>query len=152
MIVHEHTRTVNRSAEDAFDVIGTNMYENHPKWEKEVVEVRPLTPGPVGVGSRIVMVREDFGRRSEVEYEITEFEPGRRVAAEHPDDATMDFAIRFDIEPIDADACTLRVRVEAQPKGWTRVIEPVMRIAMPRTGNRITDTLVELIESQPADA
>ncbi len=148
MIVHEHTEPVKRSAEDAFDVIGTHMYENHPRWEREVVEIRPLTPGPVGVGSRAVMVRQEFGRRSEEEYEITEFEPGRRIAASHPDDAAMDFHITFELEPIDADSCTVRVEVRAQPKGWARMFEPVMRVAMPRRGRRITRDLVAVIEDR----
>lgn len=152
MIVHEHTHRVNRSAEEAFDVIGTHMYDNHPRWEKEVVEIRPLTPGPVGVGSRAIMVRQEFGRRSEEEYEITEFVPGRRIAAQHPDDAVMDFQISFDLEPIDADSCTVRVEVRAQPHGWARLLEPVMRIAMPRRGERITRDLVGVIESQSARA
>jgi hypothetical protein len=152
MIVHEHTEQVNRSAEDAFDVIGTHMYDNHPLWEREVVEIRPLTPGPVGVGSRAIMVRQEFGRRSEVEYEITEFEPGRRIAAQHPDDASMDFHIEFDIEPIDTDSCSVRVTVRAQPKGWARLLEPVMRVAMPRRGERITKDLVGVIEGRSARA
>ncbi len=150
MIVHEHTRRVHRSAEEAFDVIGTHMYENHPRWEREVVEIRPLTPGPVGVGSRAVMVRQEFGRRSEVEYEITEFEPGRRIAASHPEDASMDFDIAFDIEPIDDDTCAVTVSVAARPKGWARALEPVMRIAMPRRGARITDDLAAVIEGRSA--
>ena len=146
MIVHEHTRRIDRSAEEAFAVIGTHMYDNHPRWEREVVEIRPLTPGPVGVGSRAIMVRQEFGRRSEVEYEITEFDPGRRIAASHPDDAAMDFDITFDLEPIDDGSCALTVRVAARPKGWARLLEPVMRMAMPRRGARITDDLVEVIE------
>lgn len=147
MIVHEHSRKVNRSAEDTFDFIGTHMYENHPRWEKEVVEIRPLTPGPVGVGSRAVMVREEFGRRSEEEYEITEFEPGRRIAAHHPEDAAMDFRIAFDIEPLDGDSCMLSVEVQIQTKGWMRLFEPVMKLAMPKRGKRIVDDLVNVVES-----
>lgn len=42
---------VNRRIDDVFDVIGTRCYENHPRWEREVVEVRPLTDGPIGLGS-----------------------------------------------------------------------------------------------------
>lgn len=149
MIVHEHSRQVGRSAEEAFDVIGTHMYENHPRWEREVVEIRRLTPGPVGVGSRAVMVRREFGRRSEVEYEITEFEPGRRIAAHHPD-ASLDFCISFDIEPIDAATCTVRVKVQAKPRRWARLLEPVMRLAMPRRGERLTDAMAEVIEDESA--
>ena len=151
MIEWQLTRQVDRSAEHAFDVIGTNMYENHPRWEKEVVEIRPLTPGPVGVGSRAVMVRQEFGRRSETEYEITEFEPGRRIAAFHPD-AKMDFFIAFELDPIDADSCTIQVDVRAELQGWMRILEPVMRRVMPKQAARIADDMASVIESTPVRA
>lgn len=150
MIVSQHIRKVNRSAQEAFDVIGTNMYDNHPKWEREVVEIRRLTPDPIGVGSRAVMVRREFGRTTEVEYALTAFEPNRRIAAHHPD-AAMDFDIAFTITPIDDHSCTVQVDVRAQPKGFARLLEPVMHLMMPRHGARITDDMVHVIErSTPA--
>ena len=148
MIAYTSERQVNRSAEDTFDVIGTNLYENHPKWEREVVEIRPITPGPVGVGSRAVMVRREFGRSSESEYAITEFETGRRLTAHHPE-STMDFNISFEVTPIDSHSCTVQVEVKAQPLGWTRTLEPIMQLAMPRRGERIMRDMVQVIENTP---
>lgn len=149
MIVYQSIRRVNRSAEHTFDVIGTHVYDNHPKWEAEVLEIRRITPSPVGVGSRAVMVRRDFGRTTEVEYEVTEFDPGRRIAFHHPD-AALDFNISFDITPIDGSSCTVQVDVRAQPQGWTRILEPIMRRAMPKQGDRITSAMAEVIENTPA--
>ena len=149
MITHTVTQHVNRSAEDTFDVIGTNLYENHPKWEREVVEIKRITPDPVGVGSRAVMVRREFGRTSESEYVITEFEKDRRIAAHHPD-PTMDFSISFEITPIDDGSCTVTVESRAQSLGWMRILEPIMRIAMPKRADRIMQSMVEVIERSPA--
>jgi hypothetical protein len=151
MIAYEVVNKVNRSAEDTFDVIGTHLYENHPKWEREVIEIRRITQGPVGVGSRAVMVRHEFGRTTESEYVIREFEQGRRLAAYHPDDA-MDFDISFEITPIDSESCTVGVKVRAEPKGWTRILEPMMRLFMPRRGQRIANSMVDVVESSPARA
>ena len=36
---------VARSAEQTFDFIGTHCYQNHPKWESEVLAVEPLQDG-----------------------------------------------------------------------------------------------------------
>lgn len=149
MIAYQSVRHVNRSAEDTFDVIGTHLYENHPKWEREVIEIRRITPDPVGVGSRAVMVRHEFGRTTETEYVITEFEQGRRIAAHHPD-AALDFNISFDVTPIDNGSCTVRVDVRAQPQGWTRILEPIMRLVMPKRGERITSSMALVVESAPA--
>jgi hypothetical protein len=54
------------------------------------------TIGGVDLGSRAIMVREDFGRRSE--YELAAFEPGRRVAMRHPN-AAMLFELEFALAP-----------------------------------------------------
>lgn len=149
MIAYQIVNKVNRSAEDTFNVIGTHLYENHPKWEREVIEIRRITSGPVGVGSRAVMVRHEFGRTTETEYVITEFEQGRRIASHHPD-AALDFNISFEITPIDSNSCTVRVDVRAQPQGWTRILEPIMRLFMPKRGQRITNSMVDVVESAPA--
>jgi hypothetical protein len=146
MIVSQHIRQVNRSAEETFDVIGTHVYDNHPKWEAEVLEIRRITPDPVGIGSRAIMIRRELRRTTEVEYVLTEFEPNRRIAAYHPDGG-MDFNISFTITPIDGNSCRVQVDVQAQPQGFGRILEPIMRLVMPKRGARITDAMVEVIES-----
>jgi len=148
MITYATTKRVNRSAADAFDVIGTHVYDNHLKWEAEVLNIRRITPGPVGQGSRAVMVRRDYGRRSEVVYEVTEFEPDRSIAFHHPS-AALDFNIRFELTPIDEAACDVRVDVRAEPQGWARLLEPVMRRAMPKQAERITTAMAGVIEEAP---
>lgn len=145
MINWHRTSTVQASADEAFDVIGTNLTVNHPRWEKEVKSVRALTPGPVRVGSRAVMVRKEMGRLRESEYEVTEFVAGRRIAFRHPQDA-LDFALRFELAPIDRASCELMVDVTAQPKGALRLITPLMRLGFPRRSARITDTMIAVIE------
>lgn len=149
MITYQTVRHINRSAEATFEVIGTHVYDNHPRWEPEVIEIRRVTSDPVRVGSCAVMVRREFGRTTEVEYSVTEFEPGRRIAFHHPD-AALDFSISFDITPIDSGSCTLHVDVRAQPRGWTRILEPIMRVAMPKRGERITSAMATVIESTPS--
>jgi hypothetical protein len=56
MLTYEARRRVSRPPEAVFDVIGTHVYENHPMWKSEVVEIRPLKEPPVRVRSRAVMV------------------------------------------------------------------------------------------------
>lgn len=149
MIAYEVTRPVAASAMAAFDVIGTHVYDNHPRWESEVLEIRRLTDGPVGVGSRAVMVRKDFGRRSEVVYQCTEFEPDRRIAFDHVDSA-LSFHIAFTLTPTGPDSCECRVAVRARPRGALRLMTPLIRARMPRTGDRLTRQMAHVIEEQSA--
>jgi hypothetical protein len=67
-------------------------------WESEVVEIRPLTEPPVRVGSRAVMVRREYGPRSEVTYEVTAFDQDRRIAFRHIS-TQMAFEIAFVLDP-----------------------------------------------------
>jgi hypothetical protein len=152
MIRWHRTSTVQAPAADAFDVIGTNVTVNHPKWEREVQSIRKLTPGPVGVGTRAVMVRKEMGRVHESEYEVTEFVPGRSIAFTHPQDA-LAFTLRFELTPVTDETCELTVDVAAQPKGALRLMTPLLRLGFPSRSRRITDAMIGVIEatvSEPA--
>lgn len=146
MLTYEARRRVRRPPEAVFDVIGTHVYENHPKWESEVVEIRPLTDPPMRVGSRAVMVRREYGRRSEVTYEVTDFEQDRRIAFRHLS-PQMAFEIAFVLEPAGESGSDLSVQIRAQPKGVFRLMTPLVARNLPRTSERITTQMVAVVES-----
>jgi hypothetical protein len=147
----KRTYRVARPVDEVFDVIGTHLYENHPRWEREVVAIRPLSDGPVRVRSRAVMVREEYGRRSEGTYEITAFEPGRLVAARHLD-GPMDFDLSFGLAPVDGASCDLTVTVNMSFRGRLRPLSPLLGIQLPARSDRISRSCVALIEAGPPTA
>lgn len=146
MLSYEARRRVNRPPEAVFDVIGTNVYENHPRWEPEVVEIRRVTEGPVRRGSRALMTRHEYGRRSTVPYEVTEFEPDRKIAFRHLSGA-MAFEIAFVLEPAGDAASDLTVQIRAQPKGIFRLLTPLVARSLPKTSERITSKMVAVVEA-----
>jgi len=139
---------VDRPIDDVFDVIGTHCYENHPRWEREVVEVRPLTDGPIGLGSRAIMVREEFGGRREMAYEVTDFAPPGRIAFQHLG-GQMLFEIAFELHDAGPSVTDLAVHVRMEPRGAFRLMSPLVAFNLPRTSERITRSLVALIEAEP---
>ncbi|WP_456826099.1 SRPBCC family protein [Cellulomonas sp. P5_E12] len=145
MISYTRTRRVERSSEAAFDVIGTHVFENHPKWEREVLEIRRLDDGPVGVGSRAVMVRSERGRVSETEYSVTAFSPPTRIAFDHPGSA-LGFALETTIAAITASSCDVTTRVTMRPRGWLRLLTPMLRLGTPARGDRLTAAQADVIE------
>ena len=147
----ERTYRIDRPASEVFDVIGTRMYENHPKWEKEVVAIRPVTTGPIGVGSRAVMVRQDGRRRSEQVYEITAFETGRRITSIHPE-GPMDFELTFDLAPAGDSATDLTVRVRMAGRGALRLLNPMIGLQLPARSDRISRSMVAVVEAETARA
>jgi hypothetical protein len=151
MPAHEVRKRVRRSADEVFDFIGTHVYENHPRWEAEVVEIRPLDSGPVRLGSRAVMVRKEFGRQKETDYEVTEFVPGRTISFRHRD-PSMAFDLTFQVDPAGPTASELTTRVRMQPYGTTRLMTPLLALMMPRRSERLTSRMVELVEAEPGRA
>ena len=145
MIRATHTVRVAVPAEAAFDVIGVNVYANHPRWEPEVLEIRPLSTGPVGLGSEAVMVRKDGRQISETVYRVTAFDPGRRIAFEH-DSSQLGFALTLTIEPEGPDAASIRSDVQMQPLGALRLMAPLMRLGAPRRTTRITNQMGRVVE------
>ena len=70
--------TIERSAADVFDVLA--HVELASRWSQAISE-ELITPGPSRVGSRRrAVVRTFGGRTSENVMELTELEPGRRLA------------------------------------------------------------------------
>jgi uncharacterized protein YndB with AHSA1/START domain len=147
-------RRLKVSSEQAFDVIGWHVRENHPRWETEVLEIKPLDSGPIRVGSRATMVRKDFGKVTETTYEVTEFDPPHRIAIRHLD-GPLDFVLAFTLADTDDGGSVLTVRVDAKPRGRLGFLGPLMERARRRTGDRLADQMVRVIEetaSAPATA
>src|SRR4051794_29899281 len=69
---------ITRNVEDVFGVLSD--VTNVPKWNRNAIEVTPLTSGPMRVGSRRRAVSRTFGGGTQTnEAEMVEFEPRRRM-------------------------------------------------------------------------
>jgi hypothetical protein len=145
------TRPVRASAAHAFDVVVRHNVENHPRWEDEVEEIRPLDD-VVGVGHRSAMVRRERGRVFEVVNRCVEYVDGRRAAYEHEGSGPMDFWIAFDFEDTGPGASTITATVDMAPRGALRLLTPLFRMGAPRRSARIVDRTVTVIEETPAYA
>ena len=77
METFENTVTIQRPAEEVFAFLAD--FENVPRWNYAIEETRKVSPGPVGVGTRYRQTRSIPGR-SEEGFEVTVFEPGKRLA------------------------------------------------------------------------
>lgn len=148
MITFESTRNLARSAEEVFNVLATRSFENHPKWEDEVIAVRRLTPGPMSVGSRAIMVREERRKRRDVEYEVTEYVVNQRIAYRHlvPNST---FELIPDIRPVTATSCEIRAVVSMGFQGVNRLLEPLVRRGVPKKGEKILDDMKKIAETEP---
>jgi hypothetical protein len=72
-----NTITINRRPAEVFGFLA--QFENVPRWNYAISETRKISGGGVDVGSRYRQVRT-LPTRSEETFEVTEFEPDRRLS------------------------------------------------------------------------
>ncbi len=73
----EKSVVIERSVEEVFGF--TDNPANEALWQSGTIESRYTSEGPVGVGSTGASVAKALGRTIETTWEITEYEPNRRV-------------------------------------------------------------------------
>lgn len=81
-VVGKSETLVKRSSNAIFSFVGANFIKNYPKWSPEVVDLELLTDGSVKVGTKCRQVRVDQGKRSESTFEVTVFQPDKRICFE----------------------------------------------------------------------
>jgi hypothetical protein len=146
MVEHTETVTVRRPVHDVFDFVVTRNYENHPRWEPEVLEIRPLEDSSLHIGSRAVMVRKDFGKVRETAHECVALEPDRLATFRHLD-SPMAFEITFTFSPV-AEGTRVRIDVRAGFRGGARLLTPLLWLRMPRTSRRLSQGMRDVVEAE----
>ena len=145
------TVRIARPAEVVFDAIERHAWMNDPAWEAEVVEIRPVDPWPIALGSRAVMVRTDFGKTRETTFVITALDAPRRLALRHLD-GPLDFALSFDIAAVGAEAADVTVTVVMRARGPMRLLTPLFALMGPRTNRRLSEQMARAIEASTTPA
>jgi hypothetical protein len=137
---------VYRPPDEVFAFVATRHFENHPRWDPELLEMRQTSPGPVGVGTTAHVVRRQGGRRVEGAATVTHYEPCRRAAWDVRFGA---FAMHqaVDLLPEQGGAATrVRLSVETCATGPIRFLLPLLRGRFRRTMTRSLAIIESLIE------
>ena len=142
MRIHVSQR-IDRSCNDVFDFIGTQHFDNHPRWDDSIVEIRRLDEGAIGVGS-LAAVRRRRASPDEV-IEVLEFDPPRRFKAQ---DNIGPFLVRFtcDIEAIGPTASVLSLSSDTRASGAARLFLPVLRPVFRNQMRKSLDRIKTMVE------
>ncbi|MGK5169097.1 SRPBCC family protein [Geodermatophilus sp. CPCC 205761] len=116
-----------------------------PEWYVNISSVEWRTPPPVAVGSQMDFVAAFLGRRLAYTYEVTEFEPGRRMVMRTAD-GPFPMETTYTWEPLDDGSTRMTLRNRGRPSGFSRVAGPVMATAMRRANRKDLARLRELLE------
>jgi carbon monoxide dehydrogenase subunit G len=110
-----------RKPEDVFSFITNPL--NTPLWQPTVVETNQKTPGPLGVGTRVIDIRRFLGRRIEGEWEVTEHDPPRRSAIRAVS-GPIPFSGSYTLMPVE-EGTQLTWLVDLEAAGFFRLAEPI---------------------------
>jgi len=135
MLEFENTIRIDRPVDEVFAFLSD--FENIPKWNYFVLEVRQLSESPIGVGTTYHQVR----KTDEQDYRIIEFEPGHMVGVKTLPQSSPDLEMRF---TLDEEGNTTRVRDEWKlDTGRPAILE---RLAGGKVKSAVAENLAKLKE------
>jgi uncharacterized membrane protein len=131
----ENTIAIDRPIDEVFAFLSD--FENIPKWNYYVLEVRQLSESPIGVGTTYHQVRKS----DQQDFRIIEFEPNHTIAVKTLHHSSPSFERRFTLYE---EGATTRIRDEWKlDTGRPAILE---RLARGRVKSAVAENLAKLKE------
>jgi uncharacterized membrane protein len=131
----ENTIPIDRPIDEIFAFLSD--FENIPKWNYYVLEVRQLSESPIGIGTTYHQVR----KTDEQDFRIIEFEPNHSVAVKTLPQSSPSFERRFTLYE---EGDTTRIRDQWKlDTGRPALLE---RLAHGRVKSAVAENLAKLKE------
>jgi uncharacterized membrane protein len=131
----ENTIRIERPVDEVFAFLSD--FENIPKWNYYVLEVRQLSANPIGVGTTYHQMR----KTDEQDFRIIEFEPNHTVAVKTLPQSSPDLEMRFTLYE---EGDTTRIRDEWKLDTGTPAI--LERLVRRRVKSAVAENLAMLKE------
>jgi Polyketide cyclase / dehydrase and lipid transport len=120
--------------------------DNATAWYQNIKAIEWQTPRPLTVGSKIGFVAHFLGRRLNYTYEVTEFEADERFVMST---AAGPFPMETTYIWRDAPSgTTMTLRNRGEPRGFSKLVAPLMTRAMRRANTKDLARLKAVLESQ----
>ena len=145
MTVLNEELKVSRPLDEVFGLVGD--FANAEVWDPGVEESRAITEGPVRVGSRYELTIVFNGRRLPMTYEVTAFDPPRRVELVGTG-STVDARDDIRFEATD-EGTRILYMADLRLKGVLRVAEPLLRSKFEQVGRRAMEGMRAAFEANP---
>lgn len=145
MTVLNEELKVSRSLDEVFGLVGD--FANAEVWDPGVEESRAITEGPVRVGSRYELTVVFNRRRLPMTYEVTAFDPPRRVELVGTG-STVDARDDIRFEATD-EGTRILYMADLRLKGVLRLAEPLLRSKFEQVGRRAMEGMRAAFEAKP---
>jgi len=137
---------VKRSRDAVFSFVAADFFRNYQRWSPQVVELEPLSQGPVQAGLLARQVTMDQGIRSESTFQIAAYEPPSAIelmGVSEPFRSSYAFAAENDDQT--EVVFTFELRELALPM---RPFVKLIRAAIQDGAEQAVENIKQLIESE----
>lgn len=134
----------------AFNFVGHGFFQNYARWSPQVVELEPLSEGPIRPGVRARQVTLDRGVRSESTFEIVRFGPPQLIGIAG---ISEPFKCSYEFREEAPGSTRLDFSVEIQEQDlFMRPFAALFRSTLKEGAERTVENIKQLLESQYASA
>ena len=142
MIQHEVTIHLNRPVEQVFAfLMDTGKLST---WQSNLIKMEQLTEGPLRAGSRFREVRRLGRRDSEIQGEITVFEPNKRFETKTITKPQVTVSYSFEAEN---GGTRLKHKFVMLTSGLMRLLEPLIAGSIKKESESDFETLKRVLEN-----
>jgi uncharacterized protein YndB with AHSA1/START domain len=134
---------IERAPDEVWKIVAD--LDTHAEWRPAIVELRQVSEGPLGVGSRIREVLDWRGREIVIDDVVTAFEPPHHLGI-HGGWKAADFEVDFRLEP-HGEGTEATMDWPLHPKSLLmKIAAPFMGGAMRRATKEELELLKEYVE------
>ncbi len=142
MIQHEVTIHLNRPVEQVFAfLMDTGKLST---WQSNLIKMEKITAGPLRAGSRFKEVRRLGRRESEIQAEITAFEPNIRFETKTLTKPQVTVSYSFEAED---GGTRLKHKFVMLTSGLMRFLEPLIAGSIKKESESDFETLKHILEN-----
>jgi len=142
MIQHEVTIHLNRPVEQVFAfLMDTGKLST---WQSNLIKTEQITEGPLRAGSRFREVRRLGRRESEIQGEITVFEPNKRFETKTLTKPQVTVSYSFEAED---GGTRLKHKFVMLTSGLMRLLEPLIAGSIKKESASDFETLQRILEN-----
>ncbi len=148
MIATKADALVFQKVERVYQFVALDFVANYPRWSAEVLELKPLSAGPVQLGFQARQVRVDQGHKTESTFEVAELEPLKRVCFQG---ITAPYRSIYEFENLSPSTHVTFIFELEQLEPRMRPFEKLIRMALQDGAKRTVRKLKLLIEKEMLD-